>query len=167
MKMWILLNHTLACLSSKFGIFLARKFSFEWYFACHLQLNSILCIQYVDGEGRCGEKEADVQRSDVDQKIPVYHLLHVGKQRTQPLSEAQLNSSQERRLIPTSKAYCSDQLRQCMQDGLTTVPKTWKISKELALSEVEEMYKQCRVIETGGGHRKWEIQESSPGAGYT
>ena len=39
------------------------------------------------------------------------------------LCKSQLNSSEEWRLIPTSKGYYNDQLKPCMLKGLTIVPK--------------------------------------------
>ena len=52
------------------------------------------------------------------------------------LCKSQLNSSEEWRLVLTSKGYCNDLLRPCTLKGLTIVPKPWKIAKGLILSEV-------------------------------
>ena len=38
-------NFKIAWFSHKFGSLLSRKFSFEWHFAFHIQLNSVQCIQ--------------------------------------------------------------------------------------------------------------------------
>lgn len=54
-------NFKIVCFPQKSGALLSMKFGFEWYFTFHIQLNSMQCIQYVHGEGRCGKREVDIQ----------------------------------------------------------------------------------------------------------